>query len=186
MNQQKNRGRPAVNQNQIKREKKDDDKHVENAQLSLSPELIKAIKQRDFVTVKALMESKGSGYMNAVNNCGCTAISMACSLPSVDQKIDKENMKVIEYLLTYCDADINQADSSGWTPLMQAVAANSDVIVKLLTGYKADLFLRNKSGHTALSIAQGQNSIEIASHLQDKVTEKNLLDKMAQLEELRM
>lgn len=55
-------------------------------------------------------------------------------------------------------AHIDVKDKYGNTPLMYAVNADRDALVKYFIDSKADLNLRNKSGHTALLLAIGNSS----------------------------
>ena len=64
-------------------------------------------------------------------------------------------------LLLKKGANINAADSQGWTPLMLAVYFDHIEIIKLLISHGADTGLKNIDGKTATTFAMGRPHKEI-------------------------
>lgn len=72
---------------------------------------------------------------------------------------------IVEYLLNVCCSPVDEADDSGWTPLIIASSAGRDNIVKLLLERKADPNNLTATGHSALHYAASRNRYHIAELL---------------------
>lgn len=72
---------------------------------------------------------------------------------------------IVEYLLNVCNAPVDEADDSGWTPLIIASSAGRENIVCLLLSKNADPNNRTATGHTAIHYAASRNRYKIAEML---------------------
>jgi ankyrin repeat protein len=76
--------------------------------------------------------------------------------------------EIIKYFISK-GANINQADSEGNTPFMNAAASNPDAqLITSMIGAVKDINLKNKKGVSALAMAVRGNSPEIVTLLIDK------------------
>jgi len=72
---------------------------------------------------------------------------------------------IVDYLLSVCNVPVDDADDSGWTPLLIASSAGHDGIVTTLLRQDADPNKRNATGQTALHYAASRNRFNIAEML---------------------
>lgn len=68
--------------------------------------------------------------------------------------IKKSDLKQVQQILSSMDADaVNARSTSGWTPLMLAVATDNIEMINLLINRGADIEAKNNDGETAFSCA---------------------------------
>lgn len=72
---------------------------------------------------------------------------------------------VVDYLLNVCNVPVDDADDSGWTPLIIASSAGHENIVKTLLQCDADPNKTTSTGQTALHYAASRNRFKIAEML---------------------
>lgn len=72
---------------------------------------------------------------------------------------------VVDYLLTVYNVPVDDADDSGWTPLIIASSAGHEDIVATLLRREANPNKRTKQGQTALHYAASRNRFRIAEML---------------------
>ena len=111
--------------------------------------------QRGYMKMIALLVKAGANP-NIANYEGIT--------PLIELVI-RSNEKSVEYLIKKSNADINQADIYGNSPLMYAVTNNDIDMTKLLLMYNADISIYNEDGMTATEIANTNEFTEISDLL---------------------
>ena len=72
---------------------------------------------------------------------------------------------IVDYLLCVCNVPVDDADDSGWTPLIIASSAGHENIVKILLQKDADPNKTTSTGQTALHYAASRNRFKIAEML---------------------
>jgi len=72
---------------------------------------------------------------------------------------------IVEFLLNKCNVPVDDADDSGWTPLLISSSAGHDGIVASLLHKDADPNTKNANGQTALHYAASRNRFNIAEML---------------------
>jgi len=72
---------------------------------------------------------------------------------------------IVDYLLSVCNVPVDDADDSGWTPLIIASSAGHDNIVAELLRRNADPNKTTSTGQTALHYAASRNRFKIAEML---------------------
>jgi 26S proteasome non-ATPase regulatory subunit 10 len=72
---------------------------------------------------------------------------------------------IVDYLLSVCNVPVDDADDSGWTPLIIASSAGHDNIVKTLLQRDANPNKTTATGQTALHYAASRNRFKIAEML---------------------
>jgi ankyrin repeat protein len=100
---------------------------------------------------------------------GKNALMFACA---------NKNPKIIQYLLTATDLEVDAADTEGMTPLMIASQENKIDIVKILLTKKQNLDAQIKlDGMSALMMASEKGNFEIIELLLQKGASKDLKNK---------
>jgi len=72
---------------------------------------------------------------------------------------------VVDYLLSVCNVPVDDADDSGWTPLIIASSAGHENIVADLLRRDANPNKRTSTGQTAIHYAASRNRFKIAEML---------------------
>lgn len=86
-----------------------------------------------------------------------------------------KDMSVINYFIDK-GADVNQLDSFGNTPFMNAASKNNLETVSLLSKTVKDINHTNKKGESALALAVANNSSDIVAFLLNKNAEVSVVD----------
>jgi uncharacterized protein len=76
------------------------------------------------------------------------------------------NMEVVRLLLA-AGADVNAAQSEGFTPIHAAAQNGQLEMVRLLLDFGADLFQQTENGKTACDLAIENNHLDIAEYIKD-------------------
>lgn len=126
-----------------------------NLELFNETPLLKAIKGKHAEVVNVLLEAGTD--VNAVTKAGKTALEVA---------VTWEHPSVLEILLAHKGININRADNSGNTALMEAAKAGKLTALKMLLAAGADASIKNKRGQTALDLALSCNRAEAAAVLE--------------------
>jgi len=106
----------------------------------LPGQLCDAIRQRDVIKVKAVLE--GGTDVNAKDKSGQTPLHLAANEP---------NTEIIALLLTK-GANVNATNNIGWTPLFGAALHGNRAIAELLLAKGASFNAKSKSGETPLHL----------------------------------
>lgn len=159
-----------------------------------------ACEHKTFPIVKLLAEY-GFDVNIPLNSRGETPFTLACAtedLETIETLIKKNadlnaqtemgpvltkviylgKLEVVQLLLKN-GANVNLANKSGWTPLMEACYRDNQQIARLLLENKADANAKDKDGKTALNIALNNNYLEIVKLFD---TELNIKDILMELE----
>jgi len=83
---------------------------------------------------------------------------------------------IVDYLLSVCNVPVDDADDSGWTPLIIASSAGHEEIVATLLRRDANPNKRNATGQTALHYAASRNRFNIAEMLISNNAEVDVAD----------
>ena len=110
-----------------------------------------------------LSKKNDDEFVNAKNNYGNSALSIAASAKNTD----------VVSLLCEHGADVNSTDEDAYTPLMHAVRANSENTVRRLLNYNADLTQESNYGQTALSLAQESGFKNIATIIETELSRES-------------
>lgn len=78
----------------------------------------------------------------------------------------KKNHIDIIYTLLYCNANPNQTDHKGYTPLCHAAKYGHLEIVEILVTHGADLKLRSKGGRLPIHKARKNKHFEVVEYLE--------------------
>ena len=137
-------------------------------------EIIKAIKEKSYNTIKYLIES---GYdINEKDEYGWTALMYA---------VDSNDLKAVNQLIKQ-GAEINIQDIDGNTPLMLASFIDAREIEKILVFTEnANINLKNNNGDTALDIARKDNSTQSYFYLSNLVRERENLYLLKRNQEIK-
>src|SRR3990167_4547043 len=85
----------------------------------------------------------------------------------------------IQHLLAF-EADVNERDNHGMTPLMYACLLGHKSVVELLFLSRPNTLFKNTQGKTARKIAQGKGFTDIAEHPQWETLMKMALEEKKQ------
>jgi len=102
----------------------------------------KVVYNNDFETFKTMFLELND--INVQNKYGWTLLHIT---------IRRDRRDMVAFLLEN-NADINQIDGVGWTPLMEAIMDNMPELVKTLVDAGADKSIANERGATAPMLAQ--------------------------------
>jgi|GEM_PF-3892414 len=81
------------------------------------------------------------------------------------QRACKENNSALAMQALSKGADVNQADPAGWTPILEASADGSLVVLRLLVSKKANIDVRSSGGLTPLMEAVVNGRVDCAKEL---------------------
>jgi ankyrin repeat protein len=84
------------------------------------------------------------------------------AIPILTSAVQRRDLEIVELLLKY-KAPVNDADESGYTPIMSAILENDIKMIELLIQNGGDLNLQTIYHESALSIALKNECIDIAN-----------------------
>ena len=145
-------------------------------ELGLTP-LRRAIRLGNVGITKRLIEGSNGANLNAIDSIGWTPLTFA---------VHCDELKIIDFLITYGGSDPNYYDGNQWTPLHRAIADERPLIaaihrdnceiVTILSTKEANLNLIDSGGWTPLSYAIEAEKVEMVKHLIDLGTDVNQED----------
>lgn len=121
--------------------------------------LHKAIKRGDEFSAKFLIRSKADVNMSTFLDKETPLHMVACFNPVVSSPETLKGMAEVARLMLEAGADPNVQDTSGSTPLHNAIYCKNDAVVRvLLQRGNLNLEIKNSDGHTPLWLALQQES----------------------------
>jgi uncharacterized protein len=122
--------------------------------------LFRAAKAADLIVMRLLIEKgadpkfKLRDESTALMAAAGLGAPLATGIGPLQGPTNDKRIEATKYMLSL-GTDINQADSSGMTPLHAAARVGADSIIQFLADSGAKLDLKDKRGRTALDIANG-------------------------------
>ena len=107
-------------------------------ELGLTP-LRRAIRLGNVGITKRLIEGSNGANLNAIDSIGWTPLTFA---------VHCDELKIIDFLITYGGSDPNYYDGNQWTPLHRAIADERLDAAKCLIKHGADINLIDGFGMT--------------------------------------
>jgi hypothetical protein len=134
-----------------------------NVRKNDAPSLLQiAVSSQHLPVVKLLLEQERQGLVDLHTTVGLlplhSAVTYFCAseAEALPQSTLDKSAAIVELLCEHSKANINEVDGEGNTALMNAVALDNPVMVKLLLHYKASPIKHNYYGLNACDIAKSK------------------------------
>ncbi|TGZ68398.1 hypothetical protein CRM22_004270 [Opisthorchis felineus] len=129
-----------------------------------------AVLHQKLESLAVLVQAHVKPWISFLDDQGATALHYAVQLPSPREE------EAIRLLANEGQADINEVDSHGRTPLIWAATIGAPRAVALLLRLGAKLNIRDECGLTALHCASSRGNAEVVQCLLNWITTANMDD----------